>query len=361
LLKQKIAIVGAGIIGQSTAWQLAEQGHEVILFDPKLGHPIVQEGSLNGSQASLGILMGNIFTKSRGRSWKLRKESMEIWPEWIKSLNKFDHTLRINTPLVKLAKSKTERLFMEKLQKNKKDIEIEILSQREKELMLPDFEWGNYGGIISYKDGRIDAIKLQKCIISALKKNKVKLINNKVISIKENNSKITNNWKLILQNKKPIDVDKIILCNAIESNKLLNKIGHNLKLEGVLGQALTINCNYCESWPAVLNVNKFNLIKNSKNELIIGSTLEANKYPNSSEFESMKQLHGIAPKWIKNAKVTSKWYGIRAKPIGQPAPVLKEIEPGLIIATAHYRNGVLLAPATVKWIENQITKNIFKS
>jgi glycine/D-amino acid oxidase-like deaminating enzyme len=30
--------------------------------------------------------------------------------------------------------------------------------------------------------------------------------------------------------------------------------------------------------------------------------------------------------------------------------VLAEPEPGLLVATGHYRNGVLLAPATAEWL-----------
>ena len=61
-----------------------------------------------------------------------------------------------------------------------------------------------------------------------------------------------------------------------------------------------------------------------------------------------------APKWIKNVSIKKQWYGIRARPLGQPAPLLKTIEPGLIINTAHYRNGMLLAPACAEWVANQI-------
>ena len=38
-------------------------------------------------------------------------------------------------------------------------------------------------------------------------------------------------------------------------------------------------------------------------------------------------------------------------------PLIKELEPGLLINTGHYRNGILLAPACAEWIgikiENQ--------
>ena len=64
----------------------------------------------------------------------------------------------------------------------------------------------------------------------------------------------------------------------------------------------------------------------------------------------MLNLKKTAPKWMKNAKVTREWSGIRARPINEPAPLLKNLEPGLLINTGHYRNGILLAPACAEWV-----------
>ncbi|MGL6134741.1 MAG: FAD-dependent oxidoreductase, partial [Prochlorococcaceae cyanobacterium] len=42
----------------------------------------------------------------------------------------------------------------------------------------------------------------------------------------------------------------------------------------------------------------------------------------------------------------------------QPAPVLEVLEPGLVVASGHYRNGVLLAPATAEWVASRITAGV---
>jgi glycine/D-amino acid oxidase-like deaminating enzyme len=34
--------------------------------------------------------------------------------------------------------------------------------------------------------------------------------------------------------------------------------------------------------------------------------------------------------------------------------VLQEPEPGLLVASGHYRNGVLLAPATAEWLVERL-------
>ena len=64
----------------------------------------------------------------------------------------------------------------------------------------------------------------------------------------------------------------------------------------------------------------------------------------------MLNLKNGSPQWMIDAKVCHEWSGIRARPTNEAAPLLKQLEPGLLINTGHYRNGVLLAPACAEWI-----------
>ena len=65
-------------------------------------------------------------------------------------------------------------------------------------------------------------------------------------------------------------------------------------------------------------------------------------------------MNNTAPKWMTSSRVCHEWNGIRARPTNEPAPLLKQLEPGLLINTGHYRNGVLLAPACAEWIGQKI-------
>ena len=358
LKKQKIVIIGGGIIGLTAAWHLSRQDQEIIILDNKIKDNLSQSAPVNGSSASLGVLMGNIFTKSSGRGWRMRKRSLEIWPEWIKILNNYDPKLSIKKPLIKVAKSEAEKIVFERLLERKKNNDLHLLESEDIKKIFPDLSIKNYGGIVSSSDGRIDPISLQTSLKQALKNCKVKLISHNIMNIKRNKSSDKYKWIIQQDNEDIIEADIVIICAAIETNALLHKIDYSIKMEPVLGQALRIKVDnmMINNWPGVLSVNNFNLIKVQKNELIIGATLEAGLTPSKDEFESMKTLDGIAPDWIRESEVLSQWSGLRAKPIGRPAPVLEEIEKGLIVASGHYRNGILLAPATAEWIEETIKK-----
>jgi glycine/D-amino acid oxidase-like deaminating enzyme len=88
--------------------------------------------------------------------------------------------------------------------------------------------------------------------------------------------------------------------------------------------------------------------------LWLGATLEPGDRPDAAALAHLRQLGGEAPSWLKEAEVVRHWNGLRCHPRGQAAPVLEEPEPGLLIASGHYRNGVLLAPATAAWICGRI-------
>ena len=84
-----IVVVGSGIIGKFNALELSQLGFHITIIDP------AQQN--NSSNAALGLLMGNMYQKRKGRSWTLRKQSIELWPKWIELLRKFNTELKIQS------------------------------------------------------------------------------------------------------------------------------------------------------------------------------------------------------------------------------------------------------------------------
>ena len=72
----------------------------------------------------------------------------------------------------------------------------------------------------------------------------------------------------------------------------------------------------------------------------------------------MRSLHDQAPDWLRSATVVEHWSGLRARPVERPAPLLEHVEPGLLLASGHYRNGVLLMPASAEWIAAELNHNL---
>ena len=353
-----VTVIGAGIVGSSTALHLTNLGYKVSLIDPQQQKIIRQSATLNGSQASLGILMGYVYRRAKGRGWKLRQRSMELWPQVIDQINTHEKPIQIKTPLVQLATSSDEFQAIEKVVEAKSSYGVELLNTASIKYFTDILERKQYGGLISHHDGRIEPINILKSIIEKLKKYGVRIIEKKVISLNRNSQK--KYWDVYFDEGKIRNQDVIVICSSLGTEKLLNPLGYSIKLEPILGQVLELeykskDIEY-EKWPAVLSTQGFNLIIEKENRILVGATLEPGVTASLNYKKKVHNLNNYAPNWLKDSSIKSSWYGIRAKPINQASPILETLEPGLIINSGHYRNGILLAPACAEWVGIEINK-----
>jgi len=350
--KAHIVIIGSGIIGKFNALELSELGFQVTIIDPTQ----IQ----NSSNAALGLLMGNMYQKRRGRSWDLRKQSIELWPQWITFLQKFNYELNIEKPLIQLTTDEEKFKKLEKFVYENNDPTLLIL-ERDSILIKninKAFQTKNIKGMISFKDGRINAVSLLQTLDKYLKHKKVNYLQGEIIKIRKSN----NQWISTTRNNENIKSDIIILCNSLKAIDLIDSRSHNIKLKPVLGQAMEIEINDAEvdllSLPKQFNINGKNIIPKSKNKLIIGSTDEYSTKPEKNTFEKLTNFLYKKPNWLEKGKISKKWYGIRSRPDGEPSPIMKNLGDGIFICTGFYKNGILLAPACSKWVSNEI-KNYF--
>ena len=357
----EISVIGGGIAGITTAFHLGLKGYKVHLIDPKVNSEINNLNPQNGSQAALGVLMGYSYKKSKGRAFLLRNKSMKLWKEWLLELDLFESDIKLEKPLIKLANSEKEFQSMIEISKNKNEFGIELLNKASIECWSSIFEKQLIGGLISHEDGRLNPIKLLKLFMQRLDKMKVNRIENHVIKIKKNTNSINKKWKIYLENNQCINQDYIVICSALNTQKLLEKLGHTILLEPILGQVIELELEHKTStwdkWPAILNYQSINFIHHSPNQIIMGATIESANQPSLSHKQKMLYMSNTAPEWITKAKVTHEWSGIRARPKNEPSPLLKELEPGLLINTGHYRNGILLAPSCAEWIGLKIDES----
>ena len=302
--------------------------------------------------------MGNVFRRSSGRAWRLRQRSMELWPEWVEKLNHPDTPLRLDSPLVQLASGPEEAERMQSLAEQRSDRGLEWLTTSLTESsQLP---WPNpgYGGLRSLHDGRLDPVALQRALRRSLQETGASFIPTCVTKLHRPQMDRSPLWCIELATGLTLHCHFVVVCTALATAQLLDPLGHERGMEAVLGQCRVLRVNdhpaTLDQWPAVLVCSGINLIRLGSNRLWMGATLEPGEKPCSEETALMRRLGGLAPSWLQEAEVIDRWHGLRARPSGRPAPLLEILEPGLILASGHYRNGILLAPGTADWVSHQI-------
>jgi glycine/D-amino acid oxidase-like deaminating enzyme len=163
-----------------------------------------------------------------------------------------------------------------------------------------------------------------------------------------------------------IPCDCLVMAAGLGSSPLLAQLEQPIDIRPVLGQALQLRLESSLGNPnfqPVITGHDVHIVPVGGGDYWIGATVEFSngeqEIPAKVELlESVrKQAIAFCPE-LASATVTRVWSGLRPRPEGRPAPVIGQL-PGytrVLLATGHYRNGVLLAPATACAIREMIEK-----
>ena len=157
-----------------------------------------------------------------------------------------------------------------------------------------------------------------------------------------------------------VPVDGVVITSGLESQRLADQLQQPLTLRPVLGQALRLRRSAPSLHPyPVVNGGDVHLVPLNSQELWVGATVEfpAETQPPEADPALLEQVlkDAIAlDPTLATATVLKTWSGLRPRPEGRPAPVIEPITGynNGVLATGHYRNGVLLAPITAEKVQS---------
>jgi len=367
---------------------LQRRGHRVLLIDPALGSESSQEATMSASRAALGVLMGQVFHRSHGRGWQLRQRSLALWKSWNQSLASRGRPIAHRSGLLLLAQDGPELERQQTLLADRQRLGLPLSAWSREQLnaMAPPLPAQAVGGLFSPEDGQIDPLQALEALHSDAAAAGLTSLSESVTSLEPRRRGI--GWQVRLQDSRVLEAEWLVLAAGIGSQSLLaalegqresgsgGRASPPLRLEPVLGQALELELeasvaqaigqpppdhngsDATPGWPGVVVWQGLCLVPRPDlpggRRLWLGSSLEPGREPNPEALQDLRALGGAAPDWLLRAKVVRQWQGLRPRPVGRPAPLLECLAPGLLLASGHYRNGVLLAPASAEWVRQQV-------
>lgn len=358
-----VIVVGGGIIGMTAAWLLQRRGHRVLLVHPEPQEPAETSSA---SRAALGMLMGQVFHRSSGRGWRLRQRSLELWRHWLGDLAQRGRPIAYRPGLLFVAHDPDtlERQQQLVCERQRAGLPLEMRSIADLEDLLPTLPGPALGGLFSPADGQLDPGQALEALHSDATACGLTSVEDTVIGLHPCGK--ASGWQVELATGQRLEAETLVLAAGLGSNALLGTQGTEARLEPVLGQALELElpeatAHQGYSWPGAVIWQDINLVPRPDlpggRRLWLGASLEPGSRADPAALERMTQLNGAAPGWLRQARVRRHWQGLRPRPIGQPAPLLERLAPGLLLASGHYRNGILLAPATAEWIAAQVEED----
>ncbi len=394
VIKSKIVIVGCGVVGAMVAYELSHQ------FSADI-HVLDQQPPAQGATgAALGVLMGAISGKVKGRTWRLREASIRRYKSLIADLLAQGYTVPFNQDgIISLCFDESKLPRWETLRQKRwaQGWPLEIWSPEELQVRCPQVNLYDRvsnakenssikAAIYSPADGQVHPTKLTHALISAAEDRGVAFrYDTEVIKLKISGQHCCG----VQTSRGDFEADWVVLSAGLGSaglSELFDTEGSNteehepLVLMPVLGQAMEIQLPAVLGKPdfqPVINGDNIHLVPLSEGHYWIGATVEFPEYLGTEvdprwlsaveagelEADRLVNLRRGAEGFvgaIAQAKVIKTWSGLRPRPVGQPAPVIKPLGnlENVTLATGHYRNGVLLAPATAQqiceWLKEKI-------
>lgn len=148
-----------------------------------------------------------------------------------------------------------------------------------------------------------------------------------------------------------IEANKVIACSGAWTHDLLQVPENNVKVQPVKGQMLMYKADPKLLSQIILTEDRY-VIPRRDGRILVGSTLEYTGFDKSTSKSANEDLQKVARSIIPalaDYPVERHWAGLRpGTPDGVPYIYADKNISGLYVNSGHFRNGVVLAPASAR-------------
>ncbi|WP_328693608.1 glycine oxidase ThiO [Streptomyces phaeochromogenes] len=345
-----VLVVGGGIIGLVTAWRAAQRGFTTALVDPEPGG--------GAAQVAAGMLAA-VTELHYGEQTLLglNLASARRYPDFAAELTEATGQdigyRRCGALAVALdADDRADLREVHALQR-RSGLESEWLSGRECRRLEPMLAPGVRGGLRVDGDHQVDPRRLAAALVTACERAGVTFHRTWADRLTVVRDRATG---VVTADGTELSAGQVVLAGGSLSGRLTGVPDDVLPpVRPVKGQVLrlTVPKRYApflsRSVRAVVRGSHIYLVPRESGELVVGATSEELGWDTTvtagGVYELLRDAHELVP-GITELPLTETRAGLRP---GSPdnAPLLGPTAlPGLLLATGHYRNGVLLTPVT---------------
>jgi glycine/D-amino acid oxidase-like deaminating enzyme len=380
---QHVVIIGCGVIGASIAYELSQFSQlKVTVLDRQ---PPAQEAT----GAALGVLMGIISQKTKGRAWSLRQASMQRYETLIPELESITgHSIAWNRQgILKLLFEAGDRAKWERLAalRHTQGWQLELWDVEQLRSHCPQIQNERViGAVYSPDDRQVNPIELTLALVAAAQSQGVSFrFDAEVLPFSSfTDSTCSTALTHIPLKAETLSADWVVVTAGLGSMDLMQHLQQPIALQPVLGQAIRAKLPQIMGNPnfqPVITGEDIHLVPLGAGECWVGATVEfSSEVPQVGHLSSPKSSNLDSPDlkpplptdrletvWeaavhlcpeLAHAKILSRWSGVRPRPINRSAPIIEPMTgyTNVLLATGHYRNGVLLAPATAQRVRSML-------
>jgi glycine oxidase len=342
-------IVGGGAVGLSTARELALAGLSVLVLDR--GNP--QDAA---SWAAAGMIAPQSEADEPNPFFELCRSSARLYPEWTAQLQSESGVdpefIRSGVLFVASSDQSLGALHCMVDWQTKAGLRAELLTPDAAQRMEPSLTLSLTGAAWLPDEAQVTPRKLLACLRRACSERGVEIRNGEeAVEIEREQRRAV----AVRTSRDRIPAGHIVITSGVSSASLRG-VSPAIPVSPRKGQILSLSVKA----PVFRRMVRWDayVVPRPGGELVVGATNEDAGYDRALTPAGIGGLLQNAQRLaasLSSAGIREMWTGLRpSSPDGFPVIGKADLE-GLIYATAHYRNGILLAPLTAACVAALVT------
>lgn len=343
-------IAGGGLIGASIALELAEAGLKVALYDAR-------EPGREASWASAGMISAAPENPGMIPFVPMSLASVALYPEFIRKVEELtgkDVGYRKNGALdVILEEDAQEELSTIIALQHGVGLRAEALSAERAREIEPGLTEEMQAAVFRPDEASLDARVFTEAVLEAARQKGVQIFaGNGAKALLRSGDQCRG---LVLEKGQAEGKLTIVAAGCFSAR--IAGVEPYAPVFPAKGQMIALRCESVEIQRILWLEHKY-LVPRSDGRIIAGSTIERTGFDHdvtAGGVESiLSEVMKIVP-GLENARIEETWAGLRPdSPDHLPIIGPTDLE-GLLIATGHFRSGILLAPVTARLIREWVT------
>lgn len=336
-MEREVIVVGGGAIGLACAWRLSQRGLSVTVLE--------RDGPGSGAtRASAGMLAPVTETEfGDERLLELALAGAEAWPgfaEDLRAATGIDCGYRRTGALyVALDRDELEEVRRHHDFRSSLGLRAEWLSPSRCRELEPGLSPSCTGGAFSPEDGEVDPRTLTAALVAALGRGGVQVLQREVVALEPGEGVLTGDGNMHRAHT-------VVYASGAWSEWLPEEARPPVR--PVKGQILRLRARepVCER---IVRTPEVYIVPRATGEVVVGATVEERGFDTTvtagAVYELLREAYRALPD-LAEVELTEASAGLRpATPDNLPLIGPSTLD-GLVLATGHYRKGILLTPTT---------------
>ncbi len=345
-MARDVIIVGGGVIGCSIAWKLAQAGLKVT---------VLERGRVGceASRAAAGMLSPQGESQTPGPFFDLCLRSRAMYRSFAEELSAasdIDVEYKDEGTLFVLVQGEDEE---EKLRwaawQLEAGLSLEHVSADDLRKIEPSVTDSATRAIFLPREHQIENRRVMDALEIAMHRAGVEVIEGaEVTALATEHGSVTG----VACGARTVSAGCVVVAGGAWSSRLLEPLGLNVKVTPVRGQMIAVRGRTCPI-TRVLHSSKAYVVPRRDGRILIGATVEQVGFQKGVTVAAVKHLLSAAVELVPSlgeCEIVETWSGLRPDTIDHLPVIGPSGIDNLVLATGHFRNGILLAPVTAEVI-----------